>query len=502
MTYTQTRLTVFFILGLIFPFTIHAQYNPQFFQNGTSSTTLAEVKTNDADTGTITFVLLGDGRFRLGEGNTITRQHNYPAASTNYTAKAFFVKKYKSDPPTARTTTVTTGSGSSSFANPEVQMTACVKVGTSWSPTPSNEFYTILSFTNNCSTTKVSGKIRYYFNTSEQTLSTGSSDLLIYNSWISGATIKTSDDTAYGYMLEADYTDLDLGEIRHIYVRTEVPSSVSVGSTLKYKFMATGLGCCNNSSTAGTIEASGYPHDPNKKIVDKDRVCAKNKMPHELTYTISFHNDGDNFAQDIFVTDTFEPKLVPNTVSLRGSSAACVLIPNYPAVTFHFPGIFLPGLNQTSPQLYTYEETIGFLTFSINTITCLPHNISILNQASIVFDAQPPVQTTIAETITDESTCLIPCAPTPFIKSNQDDLSFNSQPNPFFNDLTLRFTAANPWDIQIFDQQGRQVFHQSGLGAPGNQQHLEINGSDWSKGVYFIRLKDGELYQSSKMIKM
>ncbi|MBC7776418.1 MAG: T9SS type A sorting domain-containing protein [Phycisphaerae bacterium] len=501
MKHTPTCLTVFFVLGLISPFTAYAQYNPQFYQNGTTSTTLAEIQTDDADDGTVAFILLGDGRFRLGQGNSITRQHNYPAASSSYTSKAYFVKKYKSDPPTARTTTVTTGSGSSSFANPEVEMNTPLKIGTSWSPSPSGEYYTILSISNKCSTSSVSGKIKYYFNANEQAFSTGSTDLIIYNSWISNASLKASDDSTFTAMLEADYANLDYNEIRHIYIRKQVQSSVSIGANLHTKLTATGLGCSFNTSCESSIETTKYPHDPNNKTVDKDWVCAKNLIPHDLNYKISFHNDGDFFANDILVHDTFEFKLMPNTVTLTNSSAPCVLLPNYPSVTFHFPSILLPGLNQTIPHLYTYEETVGFLTFSINTITCLPHNTSILNQASIVFDNQPPVETTVAKTITDETSCPISCPPAPLIKTVTDGGQFIPQPNPFNSEVSIAFTVASLWEIQIFDTQGRQVFRQSGDGEE-HQQNITVNTGDWSKGIYFVRLQDGDLHQTSKIIKM
>lgn len=502
MKHSATGLTVLFLLGLTFPFTAYAQYSPQFYQNGSTSTTLAELKTDDAEDGAISFILLGDGRFRLAEGNSITRQHNYPAASTNYTSKAFFVERYKSDPPTAKTTTVTTGSGSSTFANPEVQMNSCVRVGASWSPSPANEFYTILSFTNNCSTSAVSGKIYYYFNSSEQSLSTSSTDLLIYNAWISNASITSSNDTSYTSMLEANYTDLEFGEIRHIYLRATVPSSMGVGVSLDSRFAITGLNCCSGASTTSSLETTKYPHDPNNKTVDKEWVCAKNMMPHELNYKISFHNDGEFFANDIFVYDTFEVKLVPNTANLRGSSAFCVLQPSYPSVMFHFPSIMLPGLNQTTPHLYTYEETLGDLTFSINTITCLPHYTTILNQASIVFDSQAPISTTIAETVTDETSCPLFCPPVPLKKPSLDAAQFSAQPNPFSDLLALNFTTAKPWKIQIFDTQGRQIFQQSGEAGQENQQQIAINASNWSTGIYFVRLQDGDQFQTSSMVKM
>lgn len=111
------------------------------------------------------------------------------------------------------------------------------------------------------------------------------------------------------------------------------------------------------------------------------------------------------FANDIFIADSFELKLIPPTTALTGSSSSCFLIwPVNPStdVTFYFPSIQLPGLNQTSPHIYCYDETIGFLTFSIQTIPCLPQNTTILNQGSITFDTQLPVLTTVAKTITDE----------------------------------------------------------------------------------------------------
>lgn len=268
----------------------------KFFQNGTSTSTLAEVKTDDAEDGTVTFILLGDGRFRLGEGNSISRDHNYPNASTTYSSESYHVRKYKTDKPTARMASVKT---QCEFRPIPIQMSkspSCAKIGVSWSPSPSNEYFTILSICNNCSSSKVSGKIKYYFNSSEQKFTTSSANLRIYNNWITNSEIKASDDSNYRSMLVADYADLAYGEIRHIYIKVTVPSSVKVGANIKSKLAITGVGCGTTSSES-SIEATKYPHDPNSKKVDKEKVCAKNLNPHLLNYKISFHNDGQNFCK-------------------------------------------------------------------------------------------------------------------------------------------------------------------------------------------------------------
>lgn len=487
------------VLALLIPCVTKASFSPTYNQIGTTTTTLVDVKTDFANSGTQTFILFGDGYFALGQGNSITRQHNYSQASSTYTSTAYFVEKYKSDPPTARTATINTGAGSSTYINPDISMPNCSRISNTWSPAPGNSFFTILSIKNDCNRDSVDGTLKYYFNNYEQTFSTA--DLIIYNSWISSPSIVTSDDMSYTHMLIANYTSLRYNEVRHIYINVRVPSTLSVGSYLNSKLLTSNNDCCNTPQYA-SVESKQYPHDPNSKVVDKAGVCFSNLAPHGLTYTISFQNDGQAFAQDIYVDDILESRLDPLSAVLTGSSAPCTLIAAPPMLHFTLPNIFLPGSNQTVPHIYTYDETCGSLRFYVETIPCLAYDVPITNKAIITFDTQVPIATTVASTEILENICPINCLGYANQQQNawgNSETELKVSPNPGNSVFEANFMTPHNWEIHIFDAQGKRQW--SNRGEPGQQQ-LSIPAELWPPGIYFLHLQHGQETSKSRLIKI
>lgn len=516
MMNSNTGLALLFVVALWFPAAaaVPPTYNPTFGQMGTipSPSTLSQLHTNAAEPGSLNFILFGDGYFQMGVGNSLTFPHKYPNTNTTYSAKAYFVKGYSPDLPTLKTANVSVGATVSTFVNPTLAMSTAspgTQIGTSWFPSPSGWYFTILTIKNTCSSTRISGSIKYYFKNAHQITPTTLSDLLIYNNWINtsapGTGIMVSDDPNYESMLVANYSNLNANEIRHIYIKSTVASTIPVGTIVNTKLVLLANGC-PNSTYFGDYEVKGTPHDPNGKSVDKTVVCAENLDPHSLVYKIHFQNDGTAVAQNVSVSDNLPSVLKFSSAQLVSFSSNCTMDPSPPSLLmFTFLGINLPGSNQTIPNIYSYDQTVGSLSFKVNTNQCLPAGTVILNHASVIFPGQPPVLTTEAITYVDESNCDLTCHE-PAHRSAAARVEPGAQiviaPNPAVDDLLLQFTPNDAWEVQIYGTQGRLFFSESGETVEDQQQNIRVAVQNWPPGIYFVQWKDANQHPASRILKM
>ena len=77
-------------------------------------------------------------------------------------------------------------------------------------------------------------------------------------------------------------------------------------------------------------------------------------------------------------------------------------------------------------------------------------------------------------------------------------LSVSVFPNPVKNELTIALDfESQKGQIEVFDVLGRSVFQQNTEG--GNL--LTINTLNWSKGIYFLKIGDGQKIFQQKIIK-
>jgi hypothetical protein len=484
----------FFILSclaLFCPFCLAAQT----FSSSTSGTD-ATLSITGAYDSTLMFMLYGDGYFASGEGSSLSRNHRYADVSQSYPAEVWLARKKHTSPPARMATTVTTGNSTGSFTNSTVSMSSCIKLGASWLPQAGNKHFAILTFTNKCDKT-VDGKVKFYYDSNQELIT---SDIKVYNSWVSGLTITASDDSNYDKMLIWDYTGLAPGEQRHIYLFCKTKTGTSEGTNIKSKASITNA-CCDGQlvETSLSLKSNKYPHDPNQKKVNPTQICAYNP-PEQLDYYISFYNDGDTFVNDVDVRDIFDFQLEFPTLALTGSDAPCNLNPAGPnTMHFNFPGIKLPGINQTTPFQYTYDETVSSFTFSINTIPCL-HPGAILNSADIFFDALPPVTTDIAKTdIVFGENCYNACG-MPHDALETQTTTFAVSPNPFNDRLQIHLLPAQPEEtnvVDVLDIQGRSIVQQT----VSSQTDLYLQTADWPSGLYMVRLQNKRGIQTIRVVK-
>jgi len=86
------------------------------------------------------------------------------------------------------------------------------------------------------------------------------------------------------------------------------------------------------------------------------------------------------------------------------------------------------------------------------------------------------------------------------IQSNQPEFSAGFYPNPFYNEITFRFTDLNDvnFNIKIYDTAGRLVYESEKI---LNDNDLVLNLENFSSGSYLVRLISSKKTFYTKIIK-
>lgn len=231
----------------------------------------------------------------------------------------------------------------------------------------------------------------------------------------------------------------------------------------------------NMSTTCLEVRAS---YDPNDKAVTPAGIGAEGAILNNqrMTYKVRFQNTGTAPAANVYILDTLDSNLDINTFRLLGSSHPMDLYINGgERIKFDFPDIWLPDSTSNEP------ESHGFVIYSIDQKTDLPHGTEIENTAHIYFDYNEPVVTnTVLNTIDltisiEENGMLVP-------------LNVSIYPNPA-NDLVnikLDRQLENA-SISLIDISGRVVGTQVFNGTS-----LQMETSGLASGVYTLVLDSGD----------
>ena len=74
--------------------------------------------------------------------------------------------------------------------------------------------------------------------------------------------------------------------------------------------------------------------------------------------------------------------------------------------------------------------------------------------------------------------------------------TFILYPNPVSNgQFNLQNDAASPIDVEIYDMSGKQVYR-----GHSQDQYTSINVSNWKRGVYMVRIKEGQNIHTRKVV--
>jgi uncharacterized repeat protein (TIGR01451 family) len=275
-------------------------------------------------------------------------------------------------------------------ADKYISNTESIEVGTSWAPWDATNayYYLIISYTNRTNLPSLNGTI-----TLSNCLTTDPTGFKPVGYFTNNA---QGDNTRFpitnitnGIPPVFSFSSLEPNEVRHIYVQMDRDIApfgrmAEYKATIQYEQTPVSGELFPIVSPCTKILLSTAPHDPNRKIVDQTG-CTENGTGM-LTYYISFQNEGNDYAKNVFVYDQLPAQLRPYQVTPLEASHNNTFSPslNVGDIKFSFFNIYLPGSTQTIPQRYSYNETVGWVKFSC-AATCPPKGQSIENYASIVF---------------------------------------------------------------------------------------------------------------------
>ena len=82
---------------------------------------------------------------------------------------------------------------------------------------------------------------------------------------------------------------------------------------------------------------------------------------------------------------------------------------------------------------------------------------------------------------------------------NELEIAYNAYPNPFVDELNIRFANEGTYAIEVFDAAGKKIDAKETTVADGENIHLSVNGA---AGIYFINIKqDTKILKALKVIK-
>lgn len=196
-----------------------------------------------------------------------------------------------------------------------------------------------------------------------------------------------------GNTLNWNLGPLPVGQVGVIRIPVQVSALVTKGTVMST------TATISPPNTGGNLQDNAFTftrqtrcsHDPNSKLVEP-AGCGPTGLVNgsqPLTYTVQFQNDGTAPAFQVVVTDQLDPSLDPSTLKLLGASANYIFSLNGRQMTWTFPNIYLDYAADNVQASY------GLISYEAQPLSGLADGTVITNQASIVFDENPPVLTDI-----------------------------------------------------------------------------------------------------------
>jgi uncharacterized repeat protein (TIGR01451 family) len=273
-------------------------------------------------------------------------------------------------------------------------------------------------------------------------------------------------------LLYAPAANLQLGDTTYNYV-TVLPL---IGDTLPV----------DNYDTLYRIVGTGW--DPNTKeaFPAGDITTTQVQNGIYLDYNIRFQNTGNDTAFNVFIYDTLSTNLDWSTFELTASSYPCTFTfaPNG-FIEFRFDGIRLPDSTTNEPGSH------GLVAYRIQPLSTLTAGSVIENNAYIFFDAHLPVLTN-----TTQTEVVFPSG----IKEHENENSFiKVYPNPAAKIITVKFLQAYSGNVFLIirDVFGRAVWKNN----YSSRKQININLSNFAKGVYFLQANSEQNSYRVKIIK-
>ena len=268
--------------------------------------------------------------------------------------------------------------------------------------------------------------------------------------------------------------------INNVKFQVAIPPTVDLGNVVTFSGTVlpntSDATPSNNNSSVSQIVVNSQ--DPNDIIVHEGSTISLAQAQQDyLHYTIRFQNVGTSEAINIKVLNDLDAKLDWSTFEFINSSHNCRVKNNNGHNEFLFEGIYLPGTNN-EPLSH------GYITYKIKPIASIAVGNVISNVANIYFDFNAPIVTNTAST-------------TISALSNQN-FAFNNFkyfPNPVKNSLSIS-NASLIEEIEITSLLGQRM-----VTKEINELQTELNLSELTNGVYFVKVFSEDQEKTFKIIK-
>lgn len=201
--------------------------------------------------------------------------------------------------------------------------------------------------------------------------------------------------TQSGNLLNLTLPAMLPGEAGAFTASFTVLPSTSLGSIL----IATAtVNAGTSSALFETISEVRGSFDPNDKHATASLTELQVDNGAYIDYLIRFQNMGTDTAFNIVVADTLSNLLDETTFQFITASHPCKITRSGSELYFEFSDIRLPY------ELIDEPASHGYVRFRVKPLASLPDNTNIVNQASIYFDYNVPVQTLPVTTIVNLTT--------------------------------------------------------------------------------------------------
>ena len=285
--------------------------------------------------------------------------------------------------------------------------------------------------------------------------------------------------------LSWNYTNLLPLETRSIDINFNIftPPTVNNGDVLSYTASITPISGdytpTNNTFTFNQITIGSY--DPNDITILEGPLISETQADDFLSVIIRFQNTGTASAINITVENTLDAFLDWSTFQpIAASHNYNTVINNSNEVDFVFNGINLADSTTDEPGSH------GWIYYKVKPKSTFVAGDVISNIADIYFDYNLPIITNTATTQINTT-----LSSDSFSSNNLD---YNIYPNPFNEHFTVFIKENASYSITTING---QVLKKGNLDLGKNS----LNISSFSKGLYFLTIKNDKSVSIKKIMK-
>ena len=489
------------------------------------TTRTSTFQTQNLLSGSHTFYIFGDGHFSM---------QNHPVHQYRKDG-SFDVILYAVDPYTVTPPAIHDDTGSVTYSNtnvPQGSLTSSftmngkiVSVGQSWNAADNYRLVLMVSFTHpdpSPNALPIDGNVELYLdrdlNYSQIHYTNGD--------WATCLGDSPTGIPAIPNKITWNYTQLQPGEIRHVYAEVDVLP----GTSRKIKAIAEmtpdyydcGLEDCTYTDI-NRMPRTDKPKDPNTMVAYPACVKASSPNRQTLDYGVYFYNEGTGYAKNVVLDIEINSNMSLNDIKISNSSDPCIfdIDPASGNLVITFPNIYLPGVKQTYPYSYHFNETTAFVEFSVCSEPYLASGSYIEGVTDIYFDNEPPVRTNWVQTFAENPCPLaVPCGlerdPEKETKDRQKfslnqsaftGSSLQLSPNPFSDQLEITYIVNQPEgemvSISLSNISGvqiRQLLPRQY--QPFGKQQEQFDLTDLPAGVYLLSIQQADQIKTRKLVKL